>query len=145
MVHRRGEEGAEDLDRLTSRVIGGAITVHRELGPGLLESAYESCLTRELRLCGLFVEREVSLPVRYRGKVLDCGYRLDLLVDRVLIVEVKCVDRIHPIHTAQILTYLRLSKLTVGLLLNFNVPVLRTGIHRVVNGFGTSAPSLPPR
>ena len=145
MVHRRGEKDAEDLDRLTSRVIGGAIAVHRELGPGLLESAYESCLLRELTLSGLHVQREVPLPVRYRGETLDCGYRLDLLVERVLIVEVKCVDRIHPIHTAQILTYLRLAKLTVGLLFNFNVPVLRTGIHRVVNGFGASAPSLPPR
>lgn len=117
---------------LTEQVIGAAIEVHRALGPGLLESAYEACLAHELAARGLHVERQVALPVRYKGVALDCGYRLDLVVEGEVIVELKAVKAFEPIHTAQLLTYLRLAGLRVGLMLNFNVAVLKQGIKRVV-------------
>ncbi len=118
----------------TERILGAAITVHRELGPGLLESAYQACLAFELEDCGLRVERQVALPVEYRGVRLDCGYRLDLIVERTVVVEIKAVERIVPVHEAQLLTYLRLSGLPLGLLLNFNVPLLKDGgIRRFIN------------
>jgi len=124
-------EGRTDLSEL---VIGAAIEVHRTLGPGLLESTYEACLVFELVERGAQVERQKALPVRYRGVVIDCGYRIDLLVGGQLIVELKAVERILPVHEAQLLTYLRLSGLSVGLLLNFNVPVLKSGgIKRMVH------------
>ena len=123
------------LDRTTENIIGGAIDVHRALGPGLLESAYEACLTFELAERGLKVEQQKPLPVVYRQVKLDTGYRLDLLVDRMVIVEVKAVDHLEPIHQAQLLSYLKLSGCKVGLLINFNVKMLQDGIRRVVNNF----------
>lgn len=124
---------AELIEReLSEAVIGAAIEVHRELGPGLLESVYESCLAHELESRGIEHRRQVSLPVRYKSQTLDIGYRLDLLVNDRLIVEVKSVDRLEPVHEAQLLTYLKLSDIRVGLLVNFNVPVLTKGIVRRV-------------
>jgi GxxExxY protein len=123
----------EEANRLSNLIIGAAIAVHRELGPGLLESAYEACLHHELSQQGLRVERQVSQPVIYKGIHLDCGYRLDLLVESLVIVELKTVESLQPIHDAQLLTYLKLKKLWLGLLINFNVPVLKNGIKRLVN------------
>jgi GxxExxY protein len=128
----------ERLNRITESIIGAAIEVHRALGPGLLESAYEACLTFELVQRGLKVEQQKPLPVVYREVKLDCGYRLDLLVEQAVIVEVKAVDRLMSIHQAQLLSYLRLAGCKVGLLLNFNVKVLKDGIRRVVNDFPDS-------
>ena len=125
----------ESLNRITESVIGAAIEVHRALGPGLLESAYEACLSFELVQHGLKVEQQKPLPVIYQEVKLDCGYRLDLLVEELVIVEVKAVDRLAPIHQAQLLSYLRLSGCKVGLLMNFNVKVMKDGIRRVVNDF----------
>lgn len=122
-----------DINTLSNRIIGAAIEVHKALGPGLLESAYEECLCHELTLKGLSAEQQKSLPVIYKGKKLDCGYRLDIVVQKLIILELKSCDKIEPIHKAQILTYLKLSGLSLGLLLNFNVPVMRDGIVRVVN------------
>jgi len=132
----------ETLDRITENIIGAAIEVHRALGPGLLESAYEACLAFELAQRGLVVEQQKPLPVVYRGVKLDCGYRLDLLVEEEVIVEVKVVDRLAPIHQAQLLSYLKLSGCKVGLLINFNVKVVKDGIRRVVNNFPDSPRSL---
>lgn len=132
----------ENLNRITESIIGAAIEVHRALGPGLLESAYEACLAFELAQRGLRVEQQKPLPVVYREVKLDCGYRLDLLVEESVIVEVKAVDRLMPIHQAQLLSYLKLSGCKVGLLVNFNVKVLKEGIRRVVNDFPDSPRSL---
>ena len=115
---------------LTGEVIGAAVCVHRELGPGLLESAYQTCMCRELTLRHVPFRSQVELPVEYKGCRLDCGYRIDLLVDNRVVVELKSLERILPIHEAQLITYLRLSGIHVGLLINFNVPVLRRGIVR---------------
>lgn len=122
-------------ERWSRVVIGAAIRVHSELGPGLLESAYESCLVRELLEYDAPVERQVELPVVYRGQRVECGYRIDLFVDRCLVVELKSVERIAPVHMAQMLTYLKLSGSAVGLLINFNVPLLKEGLRRVVLGY----------
>jgi len=119
-------------EKLTESVIGAAIEVHRELGPGLLESAYEECLCHELRLRDIPFARQLAVPVKYKGVSLDCGYRLDLLVDDSVIVELKCVDNLLPVHSAQLLTYLKLTGKRVGLILNFQVPVLKEGIVRKV-------------
>ena len=119
-------------DPLTQKIIGAAIEVHRVLGPGLLESAYEECLCHELRLVGTAFTRQQPLPVVYKGITLDCGYRLDVVVEGRAILELKTVDRILPIHEAQILTYLRLTGIHTGLILNFNVPALHQGIKRMV-------------
>ncbi|HEC33881.1 MAG TPA: GxxExxY protein [Chloroflexi bacterium] len=132
----------ENLNRITESIIGAAIEVHRALGPGLLESAYEACLTFELAQRGLQVERQRPLPVVYQEVKLDCGYRLDLLVEEAVIVEVKAVDRLMPIHQARLLSYLKLSGCKVGLLINFNVKVLKDGIRRVVNDFPDTLRSL---
>jgi GxxExxY protein len=121
-----------ERDALTQTVIGAAIEVHRTLGPGLLESAYEQCLCFEFAQRGLHFERQVPLPVRYKNVQLECGYRMDIVVAEVLIVELKCVDKLLPIHEAQLLTYLQLSGLSKGLLLNFNTAVLKDGIKRMV-------------
>jgi len=118
---------------VTDIVIGAAIAVHRELGPGLLESTYEACLVYELAEREVAVERQKSLPVNYRGVRIDCGYRIDLLVANEVVVELKAVERVMPIHEAQLLTYLRLSGFHVGLLLNFNVLLMRDGIRRMVH------------
>ncbi|MEA1871309.1 MAG: GxxExxY protein [Candidatus Bipolaricaulota bacterium] len=131
-----------NLDWITESIIGAAIEVHRALGPGLLESAYEACLAFELAQRGLGVERQKTLPVVYRGVKLDCGYRLDLLVEEKVIVEVKVVDHLGSIHQAQLLSYLKLSGCKVGLLINFNVKVLKDGIRRVVNDFPDSPRAL---
>src|SRR5262245_49516593 len=125
---------------LSARVIASAIEVHRELGPGLLESAYRSCLVHELRSRGERIEAEVPLAVTYRGMRLECGYRLDLVVERTLIVELKTVQALEPLHIAQLLTYLRLTGRPIGLLINFNVPVLKQGIRRVVLNSASSSP-----
>ncbi len=127
-------------NELTERIIGAAIEVHRHLGPGLLESAYEECLCHELHLNGLRFQRQVSLPVSYKGLRLDCAYRLDLLVEDLVIVEIKAIDELAPIHQAQLLTYLKATGKEVGLLLNFNVPVLKEGIKRVISNFPGSSP-----
>jgi GxxExxY protein len=127
------------LDQITRRIIGAAIEVHKALGPGLLESAYQACLAFELRQSGLAVEEQKPLPVVYKGTKLDCGYRIDLLVENVIVVEIKAVDQLAPIHEAQLLSYLRLSGNRVGLLLNFHVRVLKNGLKRIVNEFPDSA------
>jgi GxxExxY protein len=120
-------------EELTERVIGAAIEVHRGLGPGLLESAYEECLCHELHLRGIAFVRQVALPVEYKGVKLDCGYRLDLIVEESLILEIKCLEHVLPVHEAQLLTYLKMTGKRVGLILNFNVPVLvRGGVVRKV-------------
>ena len=119
-------------DPLTGRIIGAAIEVHRQLGPGLLESAYRECLCWELRNSGLTLAREKSVPLVYKGVRVDVGYRADLIVDERVLVELKCVERLGPIHTTQVVTYLRLSGLHLGLLMNFHVPFRRDGIVRVV-------------
>ena len=123
----------EEINRITEKIIGAAIEVHRELGPGLLESAYETCLSFELAERGLNVDRQKPLPLVYKGARLDAGYRLDLLVEDKVIVEIKSVDQLDPIHQAQIISYLKLSGCVVGLLINFNVQVLKNGIKRVIN------------
>lgn len=126
-------EMKERLNRITEEVISAAIAVHRALGPGLLESAYEACLAYELAERGLAVERQKGLPVTYREVKVDCGYRIDLLVEGSVVVELKSVDRLAPIHEAQLLSYLKLSGCHVGLLINFNVKMLKQGIRRMVN------------
>jgi GxxExxY protein len=127
------------LDSITRRIIGAAIEVHRRLGPGLLESAYESCLAYELRQLGFKVEQQKPLPVVYKDVKLDCSYRLDLVVEDSVVIEVKAVERLAPIHDAQLLSYLRLSEKRVGLLINFHVRVLKNGLKRIVNDFPDSA------
>ena len=138
MVQNRGTEAtevAEAADRdLTREIIGCAIEVHRVLGPGLLESVYEVALHHELSLRGLEVERQVVVPVAYKGLKLKTGIRLDLKIAGRVVVEVKAVERLHQIHRAQLLTYLKLTGLRIGLLFNFNVEFLRSGVRRVVNG-----------
>jgi len=120
-------------EELTERVIGAAIEVHRALGPALLESAYEECLCHELHLRGISFERQVPLPVEYKGVKLDCGYRLDLVVEDRLILEIKCMEHVLPVHEAQLLTYLKMTGKRVGLILNFNVSTLvRGGLVRKV-------------
>jgi GxxExxY protein len=120
-------------NELTEAIIGGAIRVHRDKGPGLLESAYVECLVCEFRDLGLAVGRKLSVPLTYRGRTLETTYELDLLVEGRVIVEVKAVAALAPVHSAQLLTYLKLTGLPVGLLINFNVPVLKQGIRRLVN------------
>ncbi len=121
-----------EFDELSNRVIGCAIEVHRALGPGLLESAYEQCLAREFSLADIAFEVQAPLPVEYKDVHLDCGYRVDLFVERQLIIELKTVEKVLSIHEAQILTYMKLAKVSVGLLVNFNVELLRNGIRRFV-------------
>jgi GxxExxY protein len=128
---------------LTDRIIGAAIEVHRHLGPGLLESAYEECLCHELNLSGLHFQRQVHLPVNYKGLKLDCAYKMDLVVEDAIIVEIKAIDELSAIHKAQLLTYLKASVKRVGLLINFNVPVLKNGLKRMVNHY--TGASLAPR
>ena len=123
-----GGEGGLLEGELTQAVRGAAIEVHRHLGPGLLESACEECLCRELDLRGLQFERQVALPVEYKGVKLDCGHRMDLVIEDRVVVEVKSVDEVAPVHEAQLLTYLRLATRRVGLLMNFNVPLMTKGI-----------------
>ena len=123
--------------RITEAIIGAAIEVHRELGPGLLESAYQACLAYELVQRNVRFMRQVPLPVTYRDVKVDCGYRLDFLVDDLVVVEIKSVERLAPIHSAQLITYLKLMRCPVGLLLNFNVTAMRHGIRRLENRHGS--------
>ena len=122
-----------DINKLTGEVIGAAIEVHRTLGPGLLESAYEECLCHELYLRKMPLSRQEPLPIAYKGVKLDCGYRLDIVVADQLILELKACQELLPIHEAQLLTYLRLTGIKYGLLINFNVPALKDGIRRIAN------------
>jgi len=124
----------EELNRITEAIIGSAIRVHKALGPGLLESAYEACTAYELVDKGLKIEQQKPLPLVYKQVRLDCGYRLDLFVEEKVIVEIKAVDQLLPIHKAQLLSYLKLSQCKMGLLINFNVKLLTDGIVRVING-----------
>ncbi len=132
-----------EINQITERILGAAIAVHRALGPGLLESAYETCLEYELLADGLAVKRQWPVPLLYHGLKMDCGFRLDLLVEGQVVVEIKSVDRLDPIHTAQMLTYLKLSGATVGLLFNFNVARLMDGFHRLVLEYRGPAPCAP--
>ena len=124
----------ERLNNITETVIGAAIQVHRTLGPGMLESAYEACLVHELRKRGLAVEQQVPVPIVYEAVKLECGYRMDLLVERAVVVEIKSVEALAPVHSAQTLSYLRFSGGKLALLINFNVAVLKDGIKRFING-----------
>ncbi len=124
----------ERLNGITETIIGSAIQIHKALGPGLLESAYECCLAHELTKRHLRVEQQKPLPLVYEEVKLECGYRIDLVVEGSVVVEIKSVDALAPIHEAQILTYLKLSGCKLGLLINFNVPVVKDGIHRYING-----------
>jgi GxxExxY protein len=132
--HMKGGLAVLDVNKTTEAVIGAAIEVHRHLGPGLLESAYEECLCHELKFRNIAFKRQVPLPVVYKGVRLDCGYRIDLLANDELVVELKTVDSLLPIHEAQVITYMRLGGWKVGLLLNFNLPTLKQGIKRLVLG-----------
>jgi GxxExxY protein len=131
-------------NRLTDKIIGAAIEVHRTLGPGLLESAYQECMCFELSQLGLEFQRQVELPVRYKGVNLDCGYRIDLIVEGAVIVELKTVSELLPVHSSQLLTYLKLSDKPIGLLINFNVTVLKRGLKRVVNHYVGQIPDTAP-
>lgn len=121
------------LNNTTQAVIGASIEVHRSLGPGLLESAYEECLCRELELRGIPFHRQLPVPVSYKGLRVEAGYRLDLLVGNQVVIEIKAVDALHEVHSAQLLTYLRLGNWPIGLLINFNVTLLKDGIRRLIN------------
>ena len=121
-----------DINKLTGDVIGAAVEVHKVLGPGLLESAYEECLCHELRVRNIAYERQKELPIEYKGIKLDCGYRLDIVVASKLILELKSCNGLEPVHKAQLLTYLKLTGIKIGLLINFNVPLLKQGIKRVI-------------
>lgn len=144
MNRRDAEDAEKDMgkknrmavpeNQISEQVIGAAIEVHRHLGPGLLESAYQQCLAHEMSLRGLAFEREKALPVYYKGVSLDCGYRVDFLVEGKVLVELKATEALLPVHSAQVLTYLKLTACRLGLLINWNVPVLRDGIRRVVLG-----------
>lgn len=121
-----------NFDRLSNRIIGCALEVHRELGPGLLESTYEQCLAHELKQSKIPFKLQVPLPVKYKSTLVDCGYRIDMLVNDKIIVELKSVEKLLPIHQAQLLTYMKLSGISIGLLMNFNVQFLKNGIKRMV-------------
>jgi len=133
-MNKNIENQRTKLNELSGKVIGLCIEIHRELGPGLLESAYEECLASELSKAGVRFERQRALPVRYKEVQLDCGYRLDFVVEDELILELKAVSEPHPIHEAQLLAYLKLDRKAPGLLINFNVPTLRQRVKRVVSG-----------
>ena len=122
-----------DKNKLTGKVIGSAIEVHRTLGPGLLESIYEKCLCIEFDRKDILYERQKEIPIKYRGVKLDCGYRIDIIVENRLLVELKACESLMPVHEAQVLTYLKLTGIKLGLLINFNVPLLKDGIKRLAN------------
>jgi GxxExxY protein len=136
-----------DINHLSGNVIGAAIEVHKALGPGLLESAYEECLSYELSDMGIAYQRQKSIPIIYKSKQLDCAYRIDFIVENTIILELKSVSTVDPIHKAQLMTYLKLTKMKLGFILNFNVALMRDGIHRIVNNLieNTSASSAPLR
>lgn len=124
----------EKSNALSREIIGAVIEVHKALGPGLLESAYEECLCQELKMRNIPFERQVDLPIEYKGIKLSAGYRMDIVVENLLVLELKSVEKLLPIHQAQLITYLRLSNIWLGLLINFNVPILKQGIKRLVQG-----------
>src|ERR1044072_5713293 len=130
-----------EINEITERIIGAAIEVHRHLGPGLLESAYEECLCYELNQAGLRFERQVHLPIRYKGILLQSAHRMDLVVEDTVVVELKATEDMPPLYSAQVLTYLRSAQKPVGLLINFNVPALKDGLKRIVNEYL----GVPPR
>ncbi len=135
----------EKIELLVSQTCHAALAVHRALGPGLLESAYQECLAIELRYLGLPIEREKLVPIVYRGQTIPQAYRLDLIVDGLLLVELKAVEAIDPEHRVQVLTYLKLLQLPLGLLINFNVPLIKDGVHRVLNlNFQSEVEAAPP-
>lgn len=135
---------SEEIEALAKAVVNAAFTVHRSFGPGLLESTYHECLAIELMMSGLQIEREQSLPLTYRGHVVPNAYRVDLIVNRSLLVELKAIESIQPIHRVQVTTYLRLLRLPLGLLINFNTPLIKDGISRVLNlDFRNPNPSIP--
>lgn len=134
MNHKGTEAQRSELNELSHRVLGFCIEVHRELGPGLLESAYEEALTYELTVAGYRGERQRERPLLYKGMKLDCGYRIDMVVEDKLILELKAVNELLPVHHAQLLTYLKLERRALGLLVNFKVPVLKNGVRRMVSG-----------
>jgi GxxExxY protein len=129
---KRGARKKMEFDELSNKVIGCVLEVHRELGPGLLESAYQQCLYYELTTAHLKFVMEQPFPVKYKNLEIDCGYRLDILVEECLLIEIKSVEKIIPVHKAQILTYMKLAQIKTGLLINFNVPILKNGIERFV-------------
>ena len=129
----------KNLNELTDAIIGAAMEVHRMLGPGLLESTYEMCLCRELSIRGITFERQVPIPVEYKGVKLDCGYRADIVVDETILIEIKAVDSVLSIHDAQLLSYLKLGGWKIGLLINFNVELLKHGLRRRVLGLSEEA------
>jgi GxxExxY protein len=134
MNHKGTKDTKEKSNWWSKKIIESAIEVHRSLGPGLLEAAYEHALCHEFSLRGIPFERQKKLPVIYKNVNLDCNFRIDILVDKLVILELKAVERIEPLFEAQLLTYLKLSDLWLGMLLNFNVPVMRSGIRRIVYG-----------
>ncbi|HJZ79765.1 MAG TPA: GxxExxY protein [Pyrinomonadaceae bacterium] len=138
-------KSVSELNEITRAIIGAAIEVHRQLGPGLLESSYRECLCRELLLRGVLFEREKPLPLEYKGIHLGCGYRVDLLVCDSVVVEIKSVESLAPIHEAQLLTYLRIGGWRVGLLINFNVAVLKSGIRRRILGYEAEQAAVPEK
>ncbi|HVE39013.1 MAG TPA: GxxExxY protein [Planctomycetota bacterium] len=133
MKHNDTRDTKAEIDQLSHEIIGSAIEVHRAVGPGFLESIYEDCLAHELALRGIRFKRQVHVPLVYKGVSLECGYRLDMLVEEKVVLELKAVEHILPVHEVQLLTYLRLTGKWLGLLLNFHVTVLQRGIRRVVN------------
>ncbi len=135
----------DKLNALSHEVIGAAMEVHKALGPGLLESAYETCLAHELQRRNIVFARQFALPLCYKGMSLECGYRIDLFIEETLVVELKSLRQLEPIHEAQLLTYMKLSKAPLGLLINFNVPLLKDGIKRMANTHSSSVSSAPLR
>ena len=133
-MNRRDAE-TQRMNEITEKVIDACIDIHRQLGPGLLESAYEECLCYDLSTLGLAFERQKDLPVAYKQVRLACGYKIDIVVESLVIIELKALEKLLPIHEAQLLTYLKLSDLSVGLLINFNVPALKQGLKRIANNF----------
>jgi GxxExxY protein len=129
----------KNLNELTNAIIGAAMEVHRMLGPGLLESTYEMCLCRELSIRGIPFERQIPIPVEYKGVKLDCGYRADIVVDETILIEIKAIDSVLSIHDAQLLSYLKLGGWKIGLLINFNVELLKHGLRRRVLGLSEEA------
>jgi GxxExxY protein len=122
-----------EIEELATQAVDAALVVHREFGPGLLESAYRDCMVLELTLRGMAVERELNLPITFRGHTLPNAYRVDLLINKTFLIELKAVESLHPIHRVQLNTYLKLLRLPLGLLINFNVPLIKDGTHRILN------------
>jgi iron complex transport system substrate-binding protein len=141
VTQRRG--GAEEVNSITGKVIECAIEIHRNLGPGLLESVYEAILARKLTQYGFFVQRQVVVPIRYEEMTFDEGFRADLIINSLVCIELKSVEALAPVHSKQLLTYLKLLNLEVGLVINFGAPTIKEGLHRIVNGFkDSSSPRL---